>query len=135
VDQSARDEANGIVIVELAVKPLRRVGFPNSKLIGMGASAHTLLGCKSLDWTKIKKDHAYSGASVVRHCDFYPLRPNGFPSTSSIRHGLTDWTDPPHSMQRSRAESCARVSPIEMRGSKLIGRSLVMLHRGQWHSM
>jgi hypothetical protein len=34
-------------------------------------------------------------------------RPNGLPSTSSIRHGLTECSWPPHSAQRSRAESCA----------------------------
>jgi hypothetical protein len=30
---------------------------------------------------------------------------------------------------------CAMVRPSEIRGSQLIGRSLVMRHRGQWHSM
>jgi hypothetical protein len=34
---------------------------------------------------------------------------------SSIRHGLTDRNGPPHSAQRSRAESCAMVRPNEMR--------------------
>ena len=54
------------------------------------------------------------------------LYPSGLPSTSSSRHGLTDCTGPPHYAQRSRAESRAMVSPIEMRGSQLIGRSLIM---------
>jgi hypothetical protein len=33
--------------------------------------------------------------------------------------------------QRSRSDSCAMVSPIDMRGSQLIGLNLVMWHRGQ----
>ena len=35
----------------------------------------------------------------------YTLRPNGFPSTSACRHGLTDCSGPPHSAQRSRSDS------------------------------
>jgi hypothetical protein len=35
----------------------------------------------------------------------HPLRPNGLPITSSTRHGLTECSRPPHSAQRSRAES------------------------------
>ena len=65
----------------------------------------------------------------------YPRHPSGLPSTSSIRHGLTDCTGPPHSAQRSRAESCAMVSPIEIRGSQPIGLSRVTRHRGQWHAI
>jgi hypothetical protein len=41
----------------------------------------------------------------------HPLRPNGLPGTSSIRHGLTECNGPPHSAQRRRAESCAMVRP------------------------
>ena len=55
-----------------------------------------------------------------------PLRPSGLPITSLTRHGLTEWTGPAHSAQRSRAESCAIVSPIELRGSQVIGLSLIM---------
>ena len=51
----------------------------------------------------------------------YPLRPNGLPSTSSSRHGLTECRGPPHSAHRSRAESCAMVSPVEIAGAD--GRS------------
>jgi hypothetical protein len=57
--------------------------------------------------------------------DCYPLRPSGLPITLSTRHGFTECKGPPHSAQRSRAESCAMVSPNEMRGSQLIGLSLV----------
>jgi hypothetical protein len=38
-----------------------------------------------------------------------------------------------HSAHRSRDESCAMVSPIEMRGRQLMGLNLVIRHRGQWH--
>jgi hypothetical protein len=49
---------------------------------------------------------------------YHPLRPTGLPSKSSTRHGLTECSGPPHSAQRSRAESCAMVSPREIRGSQ-----------------
>ena len=38
---------------------------------------------------------------------------------------------PPHSAQRTVAESCASVEPIEIFGSQLIGLSLITRHRGQ----
>jgi len=64
----------------------------------------------------------------------HPLRPSGLPIRSDTHHGLTESNDPPHSAQRNRAESCARVRPSETRGRKLIGRNLITRHRGQWHS-
>jgi hypothetical protein len=42
--------------------------------------------------------------------------------------GLTEWSGPPHFAQRSCAESCAMVSPSEMRGSRLIGLNLITRH-------
>ena len=33
------------------------------------------------------------------------------------------------------SDNCATVRPIEMRGSQLIGLSLIMRHRGQWQAM
>src|SRR5262245_11801421 len=53
---------------------------------------------------------------------------DGLLFTSSNRHGLTECTCPPHSAQRSRAESCAMVNPIEIRESQLTGLSLIMRH-------
>jgi hypothetical protein len=61
--------------------------------------------------------------------------PSGFPYISASRHGFTDFTETPHSAQRSLAESADSVSPIEIFGSQLIGRNRSTLHRGQKHSM
>ena len=44
-----------------------------------------------------------AGGLLLHH----PLRPNGLPRTSSIRHGLTECSGPPHSAHRSRSDSCA----------------------------
>lgn len=44
---------------------------------------------------------------------------------------LDECSGPSHAPQRSRAESCAMFRPIEMRGSQLIGLSLITRHRGQ----
>ena len=41
------------------------------------------------------------------------------------------WPGRHTSAPRSRVESCAIVSPMEIRGSQLIGLSLIMRHRGQ----
>jgi hypothetical protein len=49
-------------------------------------------------------------ASLARQRGFQPLRPNGLPSVSSIRHGLMECKPLPHSAQRSRADSWAMVN-------------------------
>jgi hypothetical protein len=50
--------------------------------------------------------------------------------TSSIRHGLTNCSGQPNSV-----ESCASMRPIEIRGSQLIGLGRITRQRGQKHSM
>jgi hypothetical protein len=67
--------------------------------------------------------------------DHHPRRPSGFPSMSACRQGFTDCNGPPHSAQRSLAESAASVSPIEILGSQFMGRSRITRQRGQEHAM
>jgi hypothetical protein len=49
--------------------------------------------------------------------EFHYLLRQARPLASVCRHGLTDWSGPPHSAQRRRRESASSVRPIEIFGS------------------
>lgn len=70
---------------------------------------------------------ALKEAARVRRAVFTMALPG---DTQCVRGaGVIERISTPH--RRSRTESCASVSPIEMRGSQLIGLSLIMRQRGQ----
>ena len=100
-----------------------------SELDAQGGSAKVMLASDDPSL-----EHCSDELSIKRAGSLAPLRPSGLPSTSSRRHGLTECNGPPHSAHRRPLPIAARQSsPIEMRGSQLIGLNLVTRHWGQKH--